>query len=222
MARHGGIRARETQAAEPLGLAGAEAASEDPRVVTTGGKVLTNVDSETGEELAFYATGSGGFRVTRQMNASPGAPPGIALIDALAFTVVPPDEESMRWVLREMQRFLPIEDLESRGGSFGFKQSVRFGEGAGIIAWGGASQRDRVYFSILGKGCSMIPDWAGLAEWLQERVDGDDDQDSPRWRAAHRRRPSQWQRAPGDFVLQVARDAPQSLDVPVSRRQDAG
>ena len=51
---------------------------------------------------------------------------------------------------------------------FGFKQSVRFGNGAGLIAWGGASQRGRVYFSIQGQGCAMVEDWAGLASWLRD------------------------------------------------------
>ena len=66
-----------------------------------------------------------------------------------------------------MGQFLEIGTVEHRKGLFGFRYSARFGDGAGVIAWGGESQNDRVYFSVQGKGCSMISRWADLADWLQ-------------------------------------------------------
>lgn len=91
----------------------------------------------------------------------------VALIDALAFTLAPPEEQSVQWVLTEMRRYLPIDQIEQRRGCFGFQNSIRFGEGVGIAAWGGKSQRGRVYFSIQGKGCDLVEDWQALSDWLQ-------------------------------------------------------
>lgn len=148
-----------------------------PRVVTTGGRTDNEgtgdavkhplgVDLETGEPVEIKGT-LHGFSVTRRLTPSDQVPASAAFIDALAFTVIPPDDMSMKWVLAEMRQFLPIEDLQSRKGCFGFQESLRFGNGAGLIAWGGASQKGRVYFSIQGLGCSLVEDWAGLAHWLE-------------------------------------------------------
>lgn len=150
--------------------------AEAPRVVTTGGKIgdeaspaprnpPLGVDLDTGEPVEMFSTGSG-VTFTRRLEPLQPASGRVALIDALAFSVVPPDGQSMRWVLAEMARFLPIEDIEDRRGCFGFKFSKRFGKGAGLVAWGGRSQRDRVYFSIQGKGCGLVTDWPALAAWL--------------------------------------------------------
>jgi len=174
----GGVRAGEGLAAEPPPFVGWHSGSEQPRAVTTGRKIDTEPTQEhtpgvdvpdcaSGERVNVAAT-SYEPHVGAQLTPDADARRGTAQIDALAFTVIPPDEESMRWVMAEMQQFLPVDQLEGRSGCFGFKQSVRFGEGAGLIAWGGASQRDRVYFSIQGKGCAMVEDWAGLSVWLRD------------------------------------------------------
>ena len=144
-----------------------------PRVVTTGRKVDKDIpeyagnDSETGEPTELLHTGS---RVLVLRHLEPVEPvrEGVALIDALAFSVVPPDEKSYDWVLREMAQFLDISALQHRKGLFGFRFSARFGDGAGVVAWGGESQRGRVYFSLMGKGCSMVTRWAELASWLEQ------------------------------------------------------
>lgn len=168
-----GARGSVARAAEPAGRDGA--CDSAPRVVTTGGKIDEaaggafgdGMDSETGESLIIYGTGGHGIKAVRQVIADETASGALAQLDALAFTVRPPEDDSMRWVLDQMAQFLPIEDLQERNGCFGFKQSLRFGEGAGLIAWGGSAQRGRVYFSIQGKGCSLVRDWPGLATWLE-------------------------------------------------------
>ena len=38
----------------------------------------------------------------------------------------------------------------------------------GIVAWGGESQRGRVFVSLMGVACSLCTDWLGLAAWLEE------------------------------------------------------
>ena len=175
-----GVSADVERAAEPRHLGGTNATA-DPRTVTTGGKIEAQgfpsrgqapkgIDPETGEPVDVYVFSRNNIQITRHLVVDAAAAAHAAQIDALAFTVRPPDDESMRWVMEQMQRFLPVDRLEQRNGCFGFKQSVRFGNGAGLIAWGGKSQRGRVYFSIQGQGCAMVDDWAGLATWLQSRA----------------------------------------------------
>ncbi len=170
-------RAGAARAAEPTRLDGVRARPCAPRTVTTGGKndqgdqqsadALIGIDLDTGEPVAFEVSAN---RVvaTRRLAPNTAIVAPVAQTDALAFSVVPPDDLSMRWVVEQMKRFLPIDDIEERRGCFGFKQSIRFGDGAGIVAWGGKSQRGRVYFSIQGKGCALVIDWAAVARWLED------------------------------------------------------
>lgn len=143
-----------------------------PRVVTTGGKQqkapkYAGIDQDTGEPVELYVTGSR-LVVTRHLQPDASSHPGAALVDALAFSIVPPDELSYPWVLENLRRFMVLEGFEQRRGMFGFRCSARLGDGAGVIAWGGESQRGRVYVSLMGKGCGMVFDWQGLASWLEE------------------------------------------------------
>ncbi len=172
-------RAEAGVRAELQARAGTPGAPEAPRVVTTGGKILDrspaeppltseSVDLDTGEPVELYSSGDR-IHVTRHLSPSERASPGVAHLDALALTVVPPEGESMRWVVEQLQRFLPIDEIEERAGCFGFKHSLRFGNGAGLVAWGGESQRGRVYFSIQGKGCSLVCAWPAVATWLESQ-----------------------------------------------------
>ncbi len=152
----------------------AAALSADPRVVTTGRKnppipafADSTRDPETGEPVEIFSRPHG-IEVLRYLEPGQPVREGVALIDAMAFSIVPPDEKSYDWVLREMAQFVEISDLQHRKGLYGFRFSALFGDGAGIVAWGGESQRGRVYFSLMGKGCSMVTRWADLASWLQQ------------------------------------------------------
>ncbi|WP_083259284.1 replication initiation factor domain-containing protein [Variovorax boronicumulans] len=140
-----------------------------PRVVTTGrknGKTLS-VDMDSGDLVELLADRRG-FHAVLHPPTVDTVPPGAALIDAVAFTIVPPDERSYTWVLDELRQFMVLETIEPRRGMFGFRYSARIGDSAGVIAWGGESQRGRVYVSLMGKGCSMVNDWPGLAGWLEQ------------------------------------------------------
>lgn len=147
---------------------GPRAAAAPPRVVTTGRKrVAGPVDEETGEHIAISASVRGQPVVTRHLSPISDVPEGVAFIDGLAFSVIPPEDLSYAWLLSEMAQFLELGSIELRRGLFGFRYSARFGDGAGVIAWGGESQRGRVFFSLMGQGCSRIANWAGLAGWLE-------------------------------------------------------
>ena len=89
---------------------------------------------ETGEAIELVATGHNGVGVIRHLTPDSTHSPHCALIDAMAFTVVPPDELSYVWVLDQMRQFLDIGTVEMRRGLFGFRYSARFGDGAGMIA----------------------------------------------------------------------------------------
>ena len=153
------------------GGAGGGEALDEPRVVTTGRKNSQvkpyPVDEETGERVQFVADRRDGIAILRHLVPSETASPRVALIDALSFSLVPPDEHSYVWVIEQMGQFIEIGAVEQRRGLFGFRYSARFGDGAGMLAWGGDSQRGRVYFSLMGQGCSMVKDWSELAEWLE-------------------------------------------------------
>lgn len=144
-----------------------------PRVVTTGRKKrhpqpeFAGVDADTGEAVELVSNGRR-LSVVRHLRPDESAQPRGALIDALAFSVTPPDERSYTWVLEQMSQFLDLGELEHRRGLFGFCHSARFGDGAGVVAWGGESQNGRVYFSLMGQGCSRVTDWKGLAGWLEK------------------------------------------------------
>ncbi len=169
----GGGRSRPRRAATGAG------APHVPRVVTTGrktdqenpefrGEISERIDPETGERYDVYSIGRGGARIERRLEVLEGASPSLAQVDALAFTVALPDGESVSWLIDEMRQFLPVDSIDLRRGRFGFKASALFGEGAGLFAWGGGSQRGRAYFSIQGKGCAMVDDWRGLQAWLEQ------------------------------------------------------
>lgn len=163
-----------TAGGERAGKRSAARSPATPRVVTTGRKKSAEkpaVDEEyfnTGERVELLALGRSRVAATRHLDAVEAAPAQAALIDALAFSIVPPEEKSYTWVLEQMQQFLPIESIEYRRGLYGFRYSARIGEGVAVIAWGGDSQRGRVFFSLMGQGCSMVTDWPGLQAWLEK------------------------------------------------------
>lgn len=151
-------------------------AAAKPRVVTTGRKIgTTPVQQDCGESLHLYAT-SRGVRGVLESIPNAAVPASSAIIDAVAFSLVPPEEwcddpetreGGYRWVLAQLATFVPFEGIEHRRGLFGFRHSARLGDGAGVIAWGGESQRGRVYVSLMGAGCGMVQDWHSFASWLE-------------------------------------------------------
>lgn len=94
---------------------------------------------------------------------------GTAIIDWFSFTFDATfiDEDAGALFRGFFQQWMnaPICGEEGNG-IHGFKhsvnfQTVRLGElqPVAIVAWGGANQRNKVYVSINGSGCSLITDW---------------------------------------------------------------
>jgi phage replication initiation protein len=154
--------------AEASACAATAGASEVPRVVTTGRKRPKRppVDLYCGDAVERVAK-PWGVRYELQPRANEAVRPDAAIIDALAFSIIPPNERSYTWVLKWLRRFCPFEGLEMKRGMFGFRHSALFSNGAGLIAWGGESQRGRVYVSLMGQGCSMVKRWAKFEFWLK-------------------------------------------------------
>lgn len=149
-----------------------QAALPPPRVVTTGRKKHQHpegmgLDLETGEPVEISATRKG-ILVTRYLVPTEDQHPASAIVDALSFSVTPPDDLSYMWVLEEMAQFLDVGSIKMRRGMYGFRFSARLGDGVGAIAWGGDSQNGRVFMSLMGQGCSRVRDWPGLALWLEK------------------------------------------------------
>ncbi len=149
------------------------AASELPRIVTTGRKInqhrsfrVEGIDQDSGDQICSYQMGS--QRVYKQfLNSVDGAPASSAFIDAVAFSVRPPDEQSYLWVLEQLKQFIPIESIEHRRGLHGFKFSLRINGNHGAIAWGGDNQNGIVYVSLMGQACAMVRDWFAFQSWLE-------------------------------------------------------
>jgi phage replication initiation protein len=155
--------------------------NDAPRVVTTGGKIrskrhndtkpLRDTDADTGEEVEIYLSTKCGIESVRVMDSNIHVSPKLALVDAVAVSLIPPTEELPElWAVDQLRQFLPIKNLQQRKGYSGFKFSAVWDSGAGLIAWGGKSQRGRMYISIQGQGCATIQDWKGFAQWLEDRM----------------------------------------------------
>lgn len=150
-----------------------------PRAVTTGGKIRgtadhalkvpDSLDDETGEHVLMLAVGQQRVEATRQLSTRPNASPKLALVDALAVSLVPPTQFMPElWLVNQLRPYLPINHLQQRKGYSGFTFSAAWDNGMGLIAWGGKSQRGRMYVSIQGQGCATVHDWPGLAQWLEQ------------------------------------------------------
>lgn len=95
--------------------------------------------------------------------------PGTAVIDWFSFTfdasLIDDDPASVFRGFLQQWLDAPICGDEGNG-LFGFKhsvnfQTIRFGEllPVAVVAWGGVNQKNKVYVSINGSGCSLINDW---------------------------------------------------------------
>lgn len=152
-----------------------------PRVVTTGGKIrskhnsytkpISSIDPDTGEEVEIFISSKYGLESIRLMDLNEQASPKLALVDAVAVSLVPPTEQLPElWAVNQLRQFFPINNLQQRKGYSGFKFSAVWDNGSGLIAWGGKSQRGKMYISIQGQGCATVQDWTGFAQWLEDRM----------------------------------------------------
>lgn len=104
----------------------------------------------------------------------------IALIDFFSCSFERPDDDEMQYY-DNLHHFFSdllanvfnIEcSIEDAGrGYFGYTNSLKLGAGGslGMIAYGGESQGNTVFFSLTGAGCKLVDDWAVVREWGEQR-----------------------------------------------------
>lgn len=94
-----------------------------------------------------------------------------AIIDWLAFTVRPPKDQDVEWVIRQLRDLGVIGTVEALyGGYAGYACKAHYQEGKQrlcLIAWGGRSQASTVYVSFTGHGCARIKNWQAMRSWLE-------------------------------------------------------
>lgn len=94
-----------------------------------------------------------------------------ALIDWLAFTIRPPENETHVWVIRELQRLNLVGVVEELSGGYaGYTHKSHYQDQKTrlcLIAWGGRQQAATVYVSFPGHGCARITNWDEVSEWLE-------------------------------------------------------
>lgn len=133
-----------------------------------------------GECIEFHASAKHEWSVKHPL-PDENAPVGAALVDWLAFTVVPPShialmarveglqDSGFRWVRGELFRLFNVSsssfEMQKTGGS-GYKHRSTFP--GGEILWGGQHQRGTVHVVFRGEGCSRIENWPAIAGWLEE------------------------------------------------------
>jgi len=93
--------------------------------------------------------------------SSTSAPPHLAHVDWLAFSLTPPTEAPIEWFKTVLEELFSIPgDCWRYDGSGwqGFAHRVDLGE-SGLLAFGGPVQRGRFYISLNGKACGRIHNW---------------------------------------------------------------
>lgn len=96
--------------------------------------------------------------------------PATCHVDALAFSFVNHgfshhDLSALSCLLSRF--FMHFSAINRNRGWMGYSDSADVNLG-GLVAWGGESQRGRVFVSLMGVACSLCTDWHGLAAWLEE------------------------------------------------------
>jgi phage replication initiation protein len=102
---------------------------------------------------------------------------GTAVIDWFSFTFdgVFVDEDPGTFFRAFLQQWMDSPICGDEGnGLYGFKksvsfQTVRLGEllPVAVVAWGGENQKNKIYVSINGSGCSLINDWRKLKRFVE-------------------------------------------------------
>lgn len=124
-----------------------------------------------GEWVQILTTGSKPIFLKKPIPYAQGVA-NAALIDWMAFTVRPPENETHKWVIRELQRLDLVGTVEEMSGGYaGYTHKAQAKDDSTrlcLIAWGGRNQAATVYVSFPGQGCARIADWGRVRAWLEE------------------------------------------------------
>lgn len=161
--------------ASPLSNHGAKEGAENPVPPPETGELMRG-----GEHIKIVANGK---RSWVEIHPLPdeSVPEQAALVDWLAFTLVPPLQTGLlsridgmegagfKWICGELVRYFNIEaksiEPQKTGGS-GYTHRATFP--GGHILWGGVHQKGTINVSITGEGCARIANWPEVAAWLEQ------------------------------------------------------
>jgi len=90
-----------------------------------------------------------------------------ALVDWLAFTVKPPPECGLCWLLEAVGVVfrVPRENWTGRDrGWFGYTHRIQLGD-FGLLGYGGKSQNGTMHVELNGQACRRIEDWQAVRVW---------------------------------------------------------
>jgi DNA relaxase NicK len=91
---------------------------------------------------------------------------GLAFIDWLSFTVMPPQGQELAWLVPQLRELFAIPGLTQRAaGLHGYTKSYDIDGNYGLVAYGGIQQRGTIYVSLNAQACTRVSDWEKVREW---------------------------------------------------------
>jgi len=94
-------------------------------------------------------------------------PGASALVDWLAFTVKPPAECGLRWLLEAVGVVFRVPRGNWTGrdrGWFGYTHRIQLGD-FGLLGYGGESQNGTMHVELNAQACRRIEDWQAVRVW---------------------------------------------------------
>lgn len=95
---------------------------------------------------------------------------GIAHVDALCFTVTPPDpadiKGSLAWIFPALVNLFGCPAMTETGrGWNGYEKKFDLGTPGAFLAVGGKSQLGTIHVELMGAACAKVPDWHKVQAW---------------------------------------------------------
>jgi phage replication initiation protein len=98
------------------------------------------------------------------------APSAIAHVDALCFTVTPPNpadiKDSLSWIFPALVNIFGCTGMTETGGGWsGYGRKFDLGTPGAFLAIGGKSQRGTIHVELMGVACAKVSDWHKVQVW---------------------------------------------------------
>lgn len=152
--------------------------SASPRLVITGENLAEKSPILTGENLlqtdrVQFLTDGRHSKIILHPIPLESVSPQIAHIDWFAFTLTPPKDAGVVWLIQQLPELFGIGAAMPTGkGWNGYKlrHTLTNGEGAdyGLLAHGGESQRGSIHVELNAQGCALITDWGRIKVWGEQ------------------------------------------------------
>jgi phage replication initiation protein len=99
-------------------------------------------------------------------------PAECAHIDYLGFTmrILENSKQSLDQLKTDLDKLFAVKPSDwqkTHTGWYGYKRRINL-VNAGLIAYGGTSQKGTIHIEITGQGCARVPDWQAVAQWIED------------------------------------------------------